>query len=213
MVYCYYYLMPSDVLLQYDKFINQIPKQIRKKILKISRIEDRLRKISSWILMEKALLKWNINIRRTDLQIGKFGRPYIINSSGIDFNLSHSGNLIILAITSFGKVGIDVERIENIDLSEFKNVMSSDQWTSIYNSINPLARFYEFWTIKESSIKCDGRGLQIPLQLIEISNETTTWETISLFYTKLNIDINYSCHISSTRKIEHMQISHVDVLE
>jgi 4'-phosphopantetheinyl transferase len=83
----------------------------------------------------------------SQLQYGKYQRPYI--DQVVDFNISHSGQYIVCAITHQGRVGIDVEKIKTINLSHFENYMTFQQWSDIMNSSNSLNRFFDYWTIKK----------------------------------------------------------------
>ena len=67
----------------------------------------------------------------------------------MDFNISHSGNLVICAAAT-GKIGIDVERIRLIDIDEFNQTLSEKQIRLIAESPDPLKMFYRIWAAKES---------------------------------------------------------------
>lgn len=99
-----------------------------------------------------------------------FGRPCLQTPigkecQGLDFNLSHTGGLIVLAIARNIDIGVDVEQIgctEVLDVDLFLSPVEATAW----NALPPnqrTERFFELWTLKESYIKARGVGLQIPL--------------------------------------------------
>ncbi len=82
------------------------------------------------------------------LSYTKFGRPYLDNSR-IDFNISHSGDYVVCAVTTHGRIGIDIEKIKPIDLFDFERYMTPQEWNAIRDSVEPYHTFYSYWTKKE----------------------------------------------------------------
>lgn len=100
-----------------------------------------------------------------------FGKPFVKNSK-VSFNLSHSGNIALIAITQGIEVGVDVEKVEReIDyLNLAKSFFSQSEYMSILSAVNSeqLASFYRCWTGKEAIVKAYGKGLSIPLDSFSI---------------------------------------------
>ncbi|MFD2787220.1 4'-phosphopantetheinyl transferase family protein [Hymenobacter rubripertinctus] len=92
------------------------------------------------------------------------GRPHLVGNT--DFNLTHSGKYILCASGNELRLGVDIEEIRPIDFTHFDDVMTPEQWQEINQSQCPLQQFYALWTVKESVIKADSRGLTIPLKSI-----------------------------------------------
>jgi 4'-phosphopantetheinyl transferase len=93
-------------------------------------------------------------------------KPYIINKTGLHFNLSHSADWIILAISNW-EIGADVELI-NYSF-EYKDVMEgyfSDEEINFINEAQSTDRFFLLWTRKEVQIKATGKGLDDNIKLI-----------------------------------------------
>lgn len=106
----------------------------------------------------------------------KFGKPFLVDSlnpQGYAFNMSHSQDLGILAISRHPTLGADVEAIRNdfggeevaqshFAPSEFAELLSL-----------PLEQrpqgFFNCWTRKEAYVKALGAGLQVPLDSFEVS--------------------------------------------
>jgi len=99
---------------------------------------------------------------------GEKGRPEINNPpTPLRFNLSHTSNMIICALTSRDDIGCDVEytsRQTNV-LSVANRYFSTEETRELFRL--PLeqqkSRFFDLWTLKESYIKACGLGLAIPL--------------------------------------------------
>ncbi|MDX1492321.1 MAG: 4'-phosphopantetheinyl transferase superfamily protein [Pseudohongiellaceae bacterium] len=100
-----------------------------------------------------------------------YGRPEIAGpgyEQAIQFNLSHTTGLIVLAITGEGELGVDVENLSR----KCEPAQLADRFFSKVESEALLAldeqgqreRFFDLWTLKESYIKACGMGLAIPLE-------------------------------------------------
>ena len=87
----------------------------------------------------------------------------------IDFNLSHSGEVTAFAAILDGKVGIDVELMEREVHSAalaFFHEREIGYLMSCGNGGNKNA--CRLWTMKESYVKCKGRGLAIPFDSFNV---------------------------------------------
>lgn len=112
----------------------------------------------------KGLLEKEIN----DLIVkrDKNNKPYLENTIGLKFNISHTEGLVLLAFSK-REVGIDVEKI-NFKF-EFKDILENCfTRDEIINIDNNIISFYRYWTAKEAYLKCDGIGLIRNLKEIEI---------------------------------------------
>lgn len=96
-------------------------------------------------------------------QRGKPFLPSIDNKNSINFNLSHSNELVLYAITKNRLLGIDIEYIRPmLDLNELaKRYFIKDEYKTIY-SVNAREKeklFYKYWTCKEAYLKATGEGI------------------------------------------------------
>lgn len=99
-------------------------------------------------------------------KIDDYGRPFLDfpKVKNFDFNLSHSGEYVVLAISD-ERVGIDIEKIKPIDLAISNECFHDKEIEYLYkNSKNVIDRFYTIWTLKEAFIKAVGQGLSYPLK-------------------------------------------------
>ncbi|HEY6444314.1 MAG TPA: 4'-phosphopantetheinyl transferase superfamily protein [Candidatus Acidoferrales bacterium] len=106
---------------------------------------------------------------------GPFGKPSLADdcASDLRFNLSHSGNVALYAVTHNREVGVDVERIDSsfVDDGIEEKFFSDNEIAklrSLHTSERPRA-FFNCWTRKEAYVKACGGGLQISLQSFEVS--------------------------------------------
>jgi 4'-phosphopantetheinyl transferase len=149
-----------------DKIINNIfsilDKDRVERILKFKFKEDRYRALMSDILSGYLICDY-LNIKMKDILISRneYGKPYLENKD-IFFNNSHSGKWVVCGISKY-EVGIDVEKIKNIDINIAKRFFHKDEYLYLLKNENKKDFFYKLWTLKESFIKADGRGLSLGL--------------------------------------------------
>lgn len=109
---------------------------------------------------------------------GEFGKPVLapgMLAPNLQFNLSCSSDLALIALTQSLPVGIDIERIE--DLQGLLPLVFS-QFTpaeaEAISALEPgarLAAFFNCWVRKEAVLKAAGQGLTYGLQGFAVSVE------------------------------------------
>jgi 4'-phosphopantetheinyl transferase len=108
---------------------------------------------------------------RLRLSEGPFGKP-ALDGGAIDFNLSHSGDLAVVALSSRGPVGVDVEFLDRrVDVEGLGRVCFTDEENAVIAALPPAlrpARFFGFWTAKEARMKLTGEGMSLPPRSIAL---------------------------------------------
>ncbi|MDQ3682556.1 MAG: hypothetical protein M3352_05720, partial [Bacteroidota bacterium] len=129
----------------FDHFLNKLPPIIQNQILKFRKWEDRQRVMVGKMLLIEGLKSLGYDAYLlNELKFTALQKPYFDNS--LHFNISHSGEYIICAISNTNKVGVDIEEIKDIPLVDFDNEFSEKELQKIYTSENPLQLFYTLWT-------------------------------------------------------------------
>jgi 4'-phosphopantetheinyl transferase len=102
------------------------------------------------------------------------GKPHLASGQAqLQFNLAHSGDYVMFAITDRCAVGIDVEEIrDDFDAGElaahfFSSLEQRDLETLTGRS--KIEAFFECWTRKEAYVKALGDGLSLPLDQFDVS--------------------------------------------
>lgn len=101
------------------------------------------------------------------------GKPILRNSSRIDFNVSHSGQMALYAFTVRCELGVDVEQLRKLDKPEsiaarFFSTAEASELLSLTPEQRGLA-FFRCWTRKEAYVKAVGDGLAIPLDRFQVT--------------------------------------------
>lgn len=112
--------------------------------------------------------------------VGDFGKPRVSggHAERLAFNLSHSGNIVLLAFAGSGQVGVDVECwSDRLRDQERERIVASAFSEGEQRALASLApgehreAFYSVWVRKEAYIKATGAGVTHGLDHFEVSVE------------------------------------------
>jgi 4'-phosphopantetheinyl transferase len=130
----------------------------------------------------RSILSTYLNIRPNEIELlsGEHGKPALataVGSSGLEFNLSHSNELALVAVARACALGVDVEyAARNLDFPEIaRRFFTPAEVATLFNLPEPLQRlaFFKCWTSKEAFLKAKGTGLSGALDEVEIALSTT----------------------------------------
>jgi len=112
---------------------------------------------------------------RLQFEYDEFGKPRLNPTQGVplQFNVSHSGDLILIAITVGRAVGVDVERIRtDVDVDGLAaRFFSASERKTLASLAGPgrYEAFFTCWTRKEAYLKAREVGLALPLDQFDVS--------------------------------------------
>lgn len=114
-------------------------------------------------------------------QTGEHGKPFI-SGTELQFNLSHSGDLAVCAVTLGRRVGVDVECTRPVQELEaiVARFFAPGEAQRIRSAANHERAFFECWTRKEAYIKGVGGGFSIPLTSFDTSAPVPGWSLADL---------------------------------
>jgi 4'-phosphopantetheinyl transferase len=134
---------------------------------------DRLRFIAGRAQLRMLLGHYlQTNPHTIGFRYGPYGKPEL-TAGELQFNLSHSGPQMLVAVTRIGDVGVDLE----LDTTDMAREQIAEQFFSpaevatlrgLPTACQPRA-FLACWTRKEAFIKARGDGLQLALDSFDVS--------------------------------------------
>jgi 4'-phosphopantetheinyl transferase len=133
---------------------------------------DRLRYICGHGLLRQVLGQWlGKKPDELEFRIGPMGRP-VLKGQAPAFNISHSGDFVLVALGWVERIGVDVEQIRPIeDLDELVRRHFAAAEIATYGTLtNDETRkraFFRGFTRKEAYLKAIGTGLGTPLESVE----------------------------------------------
>ena len=156
-----FYLLDASVLpdpKEDESVLSGIPDWRRTYILRYLHPCDRKLSLGAWRLMESILKRHGFLAE--NVKIGKNGKP---ECKGIYFNLSHSQDMVLCAVSE-NPVGCDIEKVTNAPLEVAEHYFSQKECQYIAdasNSADADHRFFRLWTLKESYMKMTGEGISL----------------------------------------------------
>jgi len=133
-------------------------------------------------------------INLADLDYSEFKRPII--SPNIDFNISHSGDMVSCALCPNFTIGYDIEEIKPNALSDFRIVFTAEEIQQIKAAPNPMIHFFRYWTQKEAVMKGDGRGFYLPPKEIRLNGSLAFAEKQTWHLHTIDLVPNYAAHLA-----------------
>jgi 4'-phosphopantetheinyl transferase len=107
---------------------------------------------------------------------GAYGKPQILGrlvEPNLEFNLSHSKGIAVVAIALGREVGIDIECFHSsFDAEKLVDRFFCPSERQAYLDVAEVDRaalFLQAWTRKEAHLKATGDGLSFPLNGVEVS--------------------------------------------
>jgi len=135
---------------------------------------DRTRFISHHSQMRRILSTYlSCDPRTIAFTTGPHGKPFLRrrHNSNLQFNLSHSEELAILAVAPGLELGIDVEMLRPLKEDVAGRFFSKNENEALakFPAEYFIRGFFECWTSKEAFVKARGEGLSIPLDSFDVA--------------------------------------------
>lgn len=115
---------------------------------------------------------------------GKPGLSQPATAVPLEFNLSHSHGLALIAIARGKCVGVDVERIRaevRCDALASRSFSAAElRRYEVLDAASRRASFFHIWACKEALLKATGRGLSLAMRDVEVANDVKGAGTITL---------------------------------
>jgi 4'-phosphopantetheinyl transferase len=189
----------------------KFPTDFQEKIKRYRRWQDAQLSLMGRILLFRGILEiFNKDFQNKEIRYTKYNKPFF-NDNSIHFNISHSGEIVICAITDQSEIGIDIEMISNIEIEDLKSQFTENEWNRIMNSNNKQEAFFEYWAQKEAVIKSHGDGLIIPLKSFEISENEAVINHEKFFLQEIKIDDQYKCYLSLKECFNEISIKQIQI--
>lgn len=140
-----------------DDTLQQLSEWRREKIQNKMQGKSRIQSISAGLLLKEVLLRYGIDAKAEKKGIN--GKPEI---EGICFNLSHSDEMVLCAVSET-EVGCDIEKVKDIPPRLVSRFFAEEEKRYL-DSLTDEKRKNEMiriWTMKESYVKMTGEGMHL----------------------------------------------------
>lgn len=142
-----------------------------------------------------------------NFQVTKYGKPSLLGVPlAPEFNVSHSGDYVLIGVTTGTPCGVDIERsnprVKEKEIAGRYFGPREVEWLDRTHK-----GFLRLWTMKEAIIKAVGRGLSIPLSDVDVTDiaegktsimalKTPDIETQTLWLKELDIVEGYAAAVA-----------------
>jgi 4'-phosphopantetheinyl transferase len=108
-------------------------------------------------------------------QLGPIGKPALVppGAGSLYFNLSHSRELALVAVTRLGEIGVDVECVREMASREqlAERFFHPNEVAALHKlpATDRAAGFFNAWTRKEAFLKATGKGISFGIDRVEVT--------------------------------------------
>ena len=104
------------------------------------------------------------------------GRPRLAQP-GLEASISHAGDVVAVALTTAGPVGVDIEVVAP---GEYESLIASVCTQDEQEFVRGPRDFYAYWTRKEAVLKATGEGLRRPMTDLVVTAPDTAPSLLAL---------------------------------
>ena len=151
--------------LDINKEYPQLSQYRKEKIKKLKQEKDKKLSLGAELLLIKAIKTYYPKtVLPLEIETNQFGKPMIKGADNLNFNLAHSQDIAVCAISD-KPLGVDTEHISRV----------SEKIRDRYFTENEKKLDFGYiWTRKEAVVKAEGTGITIGLDKFDVSNDTAT---------------------------------------
>ena len=173
----------------YEEIYNKVSSYRKNKTDKLMFEKDKWLSLGVEYLLMQALNDLEIDYSKIDIDLAENKKPILKNIENVFFNLSHSKDMAMCAISS-KEIGCDIQvKLDNsLEIADrFFNKEEVDLIGQKETLEEKKDLFYRLWTLKESYSKALGLGLNIGLAEfnIQLNNDNISVST------KQNLDTDF----------------------
>lgn len=195
------YILHTSLVKKHFSYVeNYVSEKRREKALRYVNEKDQLLSFGAGYLIKKYLPD-------EEMLFTESGKPYLKN--GPFFNVSHSGEYVVLAIHPSLDVGIDIERIDPHKVEGIQFVLNEEE-----KKISDVSTLFRIWSNKESLTKCLASGLKDIKNVNGLPLEGMRLIIDECYYVKSMLYDDYSLSVTLRGKEPfNININQVDILE
>jgi 4'-phosphopantetheinyl transferase len=160
-----WYAWVGDHVRDIDRFSKDLLSDQEQEHLTGYRVRDAAERYVVTRSLVRAVLSERLAISPRDIRVSRTdtGKPVI--TEGLHFNVSHSGDLILMAISEDRAIGVDIERKREVQrVDALLRRWLSEEEQSAYASLHDRGAsaseaFLRLWSLKEARLKALGVGI------------------------------------------------------
>ena len=188
------------------EMIESLTSDRQEKIKKLRNADDRKRCYLAGRLLQNMCKE--LGIKDPIFETSDRGKPYIKGRSQTSFNVSHSGEYVVVAFMdeAEAEVGIDIQKKKPLHEKMVDKILSEKEMGHVDDLIL-------VWSAKEAFIKWDGRGLSIPLSDLEWKEDGSVSyekENKTAYVQEIKMEEGYRCCVCTDVADSKWEICYIE---
>lgn len=178
--------------------------EVREEVASCANRKNIIRRLAGEILLSVAVKQcWGLDRNSYRVLRGQ-GKPRVEGVTGIHFNISHSGDYVLCAVSD-AEVGVDIERRGVARMNVARRFFHPREVCGLESL--PVeeqhTRFFDYWSVKEAYLKFKGTGLRQSLSsfLVEFVGTSVSLREneclVPVHVQACCLDERYSCYVCS----------------
>lgn len=155
---------------EYQSLLSRMTPQTLQRIQRFKFAEDKLRcALGEYFVKQVFARRYGLPYGEVEKKVEEKGKPYFKTDRDFHFNISHSGDYLVCAVTDI-PVGVDVQAPAPLDRGCAEKILSARELEK-WQDLKPREAadcLIKHWTYKESFAKLKGLGLFLPFPEITI---------------------------------------------
>jgi 4'-phosphopantetheinyl transferase len=212
----YYKVSPESISssqqsAQIADWIEELPIIKQKQVKKLRQQNDQVLSLAGLQLLKIAMSEYPDTLfSLAQLQFPKHGKPFF--KGDIDFNISHSGDIVCCVLSDTVKVGIDIELQREVNPATMNKFVTESDCSAKKNSANNQQRnFFNLWTKNEAIIKAANLGSIYNMKDIKHKQkgalyQNKFWSTYPVEIISVEDNKEYTCHIACSEDVASQNI-------
>ena len=220
----YYKVSPESICSaqqseQIADWLEELPVIKQKSVKKLRQQKDQALSLAGLQLLKIAMADYpDIPFSLDQLQFPKLGKPFF--NADVDFNISHSGDVVSCVVSRSCKVGIDIELLREVNPATLNKFLLESSNEQNHSGVKERKRdFFDIWTKNEAIIKAANCGSIYNMSEIKLEHnggryQEHFWSTYPIDIISTEDNKEYTCHIAcseiiSANEIKTKQIHHL----
>ncbi len=178
---------------QVENLYLNCPEKFKREVSRFRLEEDRLHRLIAREIVQSQVQNSGINLSIDSWLRSSRGKPFLKN--GPFFNISHSGNYVVVAFNQSAEIGVDIEHKAELAIEPLTDFLHPTEIAYIKNTVNDTEAFYHVWTRKEAYLKALGTGIIEGISHTSVLNDVLINKGISWTLKAFEIDAEYSATV------------------
>jgi 4'-phosphopantetheinyl transferase len=156
---------------------DQLSESEQARIKKYLHPQDRLQRMAGLFLVRELIHLFHLqeHLSLSTLHRNKHNKPTF--NHALNFSLAHTHNRVVCMGSVIKKVGIDIERIKEIDTNLLSHYLTNKEQQTLKQTADDSLQFLTLWTRKEAIAKASSLGIMMPFEQIEVIDDDVFFQT------------------------------------